>query len=87
MGMKNFEPRTFMMSEEARAIINGVSIDKKIGNARALDLIIEEWFDYQEKKHLENKSNNLDFKESKERLIYLEKMVDKILDKLENDRK
>ena len=53
----------------------------------ATRLVIKNWFDYQEEKQLENKSNNLDFKESKERLIYLEKMVDKILDKLESDRK
>ena len=64
-----------------------VSKDKDMGNAKALDLVIEEWFDSQEKEQLENESNYLDSKELVRKLISINIIVNEVLEELESDRK
>ncbi len=53
----------------------------------ATRLVIKNWFDYQEEKQLEDGSKLLRLGGLKEKLISTDGIVDKMIEKLESDRK
>ncbi|WP_319418871.1 hypothetical protein [Pleurocapsa sp. FMAR1] len=81
MDRENFEPRTFMMSDRTVSIISTVATDRDIRAASALDLIIQEWLDYERGKV----AKKISIARNLRRIIETQKEAMRLIDKIQEE--